>query len=268
MYQMTLGSYLHLRRIDSDYVNISHLQDFLGVDLSAGELPNAVVISQGSSFVCGTWVPAAAARQLIVDQPLVNAFLSDDLESRFPPTLDAFTRSKSQSHSLVHPFGRPFQSTTESKRESLSSFRLELPSRDPDAPWEAGTDSPWDVEDHLLSVHPPFALASAVRVPPVILPTEDTEPETPLSPSEEEMFRTLCSVPDWEPESVKLVDVDEPLPVTTLEQEEAAVTEDSRESVRERPLRRSKRVSTAVATRPTTRSRTRSNKRGSRSSLS
>ncbi|KAH8107165.1 hypothetical protein BXZ70DRAFT_885384 [Cristinia sonorae] len=265
VYQMTLGSFLHVRRMDTDYVNISHIQEFLGMRSSTSASPNAVVVSQGSSIVCGTWVPVATARQLIPDQPLVSAFLSDHLERRFPPSLEALRCSVP--HEPTHAeFGRPFHSTIEAKRSSAASYRITLPSRDTAAPWESGKDSPWDVEDHLLSVHPPFALASTVLVTPL---TNGSEVETPLSPTEEEIFHSLCSVPDWE--SIGATDsgtaATEP-PSVLVPEEDETMEQDCTEQTRDAPLRRSKRVLNTGTTAIPTRSRTRSNKRGSRSSLS
>ncbi|TCD65407.1 hypothetical protein EIP91_002706 [Steccherinum ochraceum] len=188
VYQMMLGSALILRRIDTDYVKISRLHEFLGVDASASAHPDAVEVSQGSTNACGTWVPTGIARQAISDHT-VDAFLSEDLETRFPPTLDELRHSVTQG-TLPHPFGRHFQSTIDARRHSFP-FRLQLEPRAAGMAWEA-------VEDHLLSVHPPYALASAVA--PAKLPVGGTEEaQTPLSPSEEEIFHALCGVSDdWE----------------------------------------------------------------------
>ncbi|CAL1704240.1 unnamed protein product [Somion occarium] len=262
VYQMTLGSFMILRRIDTDFVNISPIYDFLGLPHPPLDTPNAVTVCQGNSLICGTWVPAPSAREMIGDQPLVNVFLSDQLNERFPPALRDFYRSNTQGRSLGY-FGPPFRSTIEAKRESNSSFKLELPSRDLATPWERGGISPWDVEDHLLSVHPPFALAAAARPPPLPSPEDEFVVETPLSPTEEEIFRSLCSAPEWESStSVASMSAGD----RNAESNDPATIESvSRETVRrDRPLRRSKRVANAAATR----SQTRSSKRDSGSSLS
>jgi hypothetical protein len=88
-------------------------------------------------------------------------------------------------------------------------------------------------------------------------------PETPLSPTEQEMFYALCSAPDWESS----------LPSPTMCNEEAKsrnaeedAEDDSPARARDQPRRRSKRVANANAI--ATRTRTRSQKRGSRNSLS
>ncbi|KAI0080585.1 hypothetical protein K474DRAFT_210981 [Panus rudis PR-1116 ss-1] len=258
VYQMTLGSHMILRRIDTDYVNISPILDFLGLPHPSVDIPHAVTVSQGSSVVCGSWVKVSAARELIRDQPLVGVFLSDDLAARFPPALHDFHRSNTQGRSLSQ-FGPSFRSTIEAKRESNSSFKIELPSREPGTPWDRCGASPWDVEDHLLSVHPPFALATAFQhAAPVSLPEDELPVETPLSPTEEEIFHSLCSAPEWEPSPASVC-------VPAAETADSDVNQDTRlPPPRNRPLRRSKRVADAAANR----SRTRSSKRGSRSSLS
>ncbi|KAK7693280.1 hypothetical protein QCA50_002847 [Cerrena zonata] len=190
VYQMTLGSFMILRRIDTDFVNISPIYDFLGLPHPPLDIANAITVCQGSSIICGTWVPAPSARQMIGDQPLVNVFLSDQLNERFPPALQDFYRSNTPGR-LLGQFGSHFRSTIEAKRESNSSFGMELPSRDPTSPWEHGGISPWDVEDHLLSVHPPFALAAAARPPPLPSSKGDILSETPLSPKRRRSF-THC----------------------------------------------------------------------------
>ncbi|THH33020.1 hypothetical protein EUX98_g1167 [Antrodiella citrinella] len=266
VYQMASGSSILLRRIDTDYVNVSVIQDTLGIDVSASTQADAAIVSQGSAAVCGVWLPLTTARRLLADEPLVHAFLSDDVGRNISSTVDELRMSAAH-HRGPSQFGRLFSSTVEAKRESLSSHRLDLPLRD--TSWDARKESPWEVEDHLLSIHPLFAIMST-GVPNVsALPTTDTEVETPLSPTEEEMFRTLCSVPDWEPTTDAALPVEEPL-APVPEQTEERTSQRCKEPVCDVPLRRSKRVLTAGAGPATivTRSRTRSSKRGSRSSLS
>ncbi|KAL4251607.1 hypothetical protein ABKN59_003829 [Abortiporus biennis] len=253
VYQMTLGSHMVLRRIDTDFVNVTPIVNFLGVNHpSHSAIPNAVEVTHGSSLVCGTWAPVSSVRDVIRDQPLLGVFLSDQLNERFPSALQDFYRANAHGRSL-NQYGPHFRSTIEAKRESLSSFRIELPPRDPTTSWEKGSLSPWDVEDHLLSVHLPFALAATLR-PPTDSPESTLEVQTPLSPTEEEMFRALCLDPDAEPSPPA------PLPPREVVHEDPPKLKEP--ACQERSLRRSKRVANAVAI---TRSRS---KRGSRSSLS
>lgn len=241
---MTLGSSLILRRIDTDFINISPLIDFLGIESPPlSSVPNVVIVSHGSAAVCGSWIPVAVARELIGEQPLVNVFLSDQLNERFPPALQEFHRSNMHGRSLQQ-FGSQFRSTVEAKRESQSSFKLELPPRYSEAGWEKGLSSAWDVEDHLLSVHPPFAIAAAMRGTAAPATEDVLELQTPLSPTEEAIFQTLCLDSDWEP-----------TPAQSPEIEEVSESPLSKEApAGDRILRRSRRVANASSSRPCTRS--------------
>ena len=186
---MVLGSSHIFRRIDTDFVNMTPILQFLGLPFPdpPEKMASAVVVSRGDPLVCGTWVDLATARDMVQDEPLVKTFLSETLHEKFPQALQDFHQSSQQGRSLKQ-FGPHFQSTVDAdtKREAVvHSFRVELPPR----------MRRWAVEDHLLSVHPPFALRAAM----VAVKTDDVVvPETPLSPTEEEMFRTLCTATDWD----------------------------------------------------------------------
>ena len=192
---MDLGSTSVLRRVDTGFVNVSPLFDFFKVPApSASTVPGSVVISRGSATVCGLWVPLASAQSLFQDHEQLNVFLSDRLHERFPQALQDFHTSKSREQSFVL-FGPNFLSTQEAKRQFLGSFRVELPVRaayqlaDED---DREVQSPW--EDHWLFVTPPTS--STLETAPFYLPSP--EDQEPLSPTEEEMFQTLCVVSDWE----------------------------------------------------------------------
>ena len=262
VYQMALGSLPLFRRIDTDFVNLSPIITHLG--LTSDPLsPNAILVNQGSAIVCGTWVPLASAQAFVREHPLpdnpLETFLSDVLFERFPSALQDFHRSNAPGR-LLNQFGPHFQSTVEAKRRSRTALRNEVEFRGAGELWEMGSMSDWDVEDQLLSSHPPFSLGLVnLRRPP----EEELVPETPLSPTEQEMFYALCSAPDWE----------NFLPSPTMCNEEAKsrnaeedAEDDSPARARDQPRRRSKRVANANAI--ATRTRTRSQKRGSRNSLS
>ena len=247
MYQLTLGSSTLLRRVDTDFVNVSPIAQRLGVDPPS--VPNAVVINAGSSTVCGTWVPLSVAQEVAVDESSLALFLSDDLRSLFPDTIDVL--HPADGPSTTHPqFGHQFQSASEARRRGMTSHRLELPPREFEVSWE----------DH-LATHPPFILATAaigghhaaVEEPPAVV-------ETPLSPTEEEMFHVLCAASEWESPPPEVPCVDDTVAAATT----SAPPTEATDGVQDRPLRRSKRVANAAATR----SRTRSSRRGSRTSLS
>jgi len=263
VYQMTLGSLPLFRRIDTDFVNLATIIAFLGI-ASPPSPPNAILVSQGSAIICGTWVPLASAQAFVQEYPVsdLDTFLSDVLFERFPSALQDFHRSSTPGR-LLNQFGPHFKSTIEAKQRSYSNLRNEAEFRGAGEPWDRDRISDWDAEDPLLSSHPPFSLGLANLWRP---PEEELVPETPLSPSEQEMFYALCSAPDWEREN--------PIPSSTL-CKEGATSKDADDDAdddsaparaRDQPRRRSKRVANANAI--ATRTRTRSQKRGSRNSLS
>ncbi|KAH9946260.1 uncharacterized protein BXZ73DRAFT_86426 [Epithele typhae] len=232
VYQTVLGGSTLLRRVDSDFVNLSPIAERL-TSFSTAE---AVTISVGSPLVCGTWVPLALARELAKDEPSLKGFLSDDLRSIRATTCPTF--------------GHQFKSASDARRLSMSSHRLELPPREYEAPWD----------DH-LTTHPSFNFPTTVL--DAHRPTTEDMPaivEAPLSPSEEEMFHALCAAAEWDANAC----------VVTLAADNRAdgtltspCPPGEGHNGQEQPLRRSKRVAHV-----STRSRTRTSKRGSRTSLS
>ena len=288
---MTLGSSLLFRRIDTDFVNLSPIASYLGLPLSS--VPNAVVVSNGSGTVTGTWVPLTSAQAFVRERALPNGvldvFLSDSLFERFPPALQDFQRSNTPIR-LLNQFGPHFKSTTDVHRHSPLSVRTDLPlslslplplslslsrsnahvhhrlswAKEPVLEWDVQNDNPVPIVQ-VLSEEPHQFL------------------ETPLSATEQEMFRAFCSIPDWEKENSppavpspqpphqqpqqKAIVVDEPvldvLSETSLGATNAVATAATVPG--DRPLRRSKRVANAMAV--AARSRTRSCRRGARNSL-
>jgi hypothetical protein len=228
---MTLGSMPLLRRIDTDFVNLSPIIQYL--DISSPPLnaiPNATVVSNSSHIVTGIWVPLATAQSYVKVRPLppglLDTFLSDSLFERFPPALQDFHRSNTPGR-LLNKFGPHFKST-----RHLSQLTIPTEARS----WDKEPVSVWDTVDHLLLIQPPAGLTHVLD-----LPSTDVAAtvETPLSATEKEIFRTLCAMPDWD----ETVDNSPPNEIT-----ETSMT-------CERPLRRSKRVANAVAARTRTRSR-------------
>lgn len=259
---MVVNSATMLRRVDSDFVNITPVADFLSITLP--RLSKAVVVENESSCSRGTWVPLETAQELAKDHPLLAVFVSDRLYDRFPSRVhDLRTMPHDQS---IDRFGPPFASNPEVKRRTTLTRRLEFPPREAGAPWERGMVSHWDVEEHLLSAHFSSSVVN-IASPERTAEADTVVPETPLSPTEEEMFRVLCSNPDWETapsrESSPVVEV-VPLPEDASERSTQVVRE---LACLDRPLRRSKRVANAIVA-AAVRPRTRSSKRGSRSSLS
>ncbi|KAI0086299.1 hypothetical protein BDY19DRAFT_353379 [Irpex rosettiformis] len=253
VYQMVLGSSLILRRVDTNFVNISPILQFFGMeqpDLTT--LSSPTVVTRGSSLVCGTWTPLSTAQDMFRSHAFLDNFLSNNLHECF---LGSFleVRNRVLLERFVDEFGPPFQSTIDAKR---GSFHLELPQQTARASWELDM-----VNDPLLSVHPSFAFGSTSFRVGSSSP-DHIVAETPLSPTEEAMFRVLCTAADWEttPSTDDLPQ--NPLPVElepeTMETEPPAVEimpPAERAKEREKPLRRSKRVNMPPpTTRPCTRS--------------
>lgn len=265
VYQLTLSpSEVALRRVDSDYVNFTHITRCFNFRLP--QVPESVVVSRGSPSVCGIWLPRATIKRLVSAMDHVNLplFLSDSLHEHFSPYLhESFRKTPLQSTT----FGRQFVSTAEEERHATQQAGLGF------SLWQDGSHD----DDIALR---PFRLAGFTE--PAALSEPAAISDTPLSPTEEEMFHVLCAAPEWVTASASEMSQD-PQVITcqTVETVPSTVVTNCADEVialinpdpspvpskeppcRERPLRRSKRVAHAM----TTRSRTRSSKRGSRSSL-
>ncbi|KAI8998800.1 hypothetical protein BD414DRAFT_134269 [Trametes punicea] len=248
VYQMTLGSSTFLRRIDTDFVNISPIAQYLGTTCPSAS--TAVIVMGGSPSICGTWVPLDIARSTATGASILQTFLSEDLRSLFPESIKALCSAAVEMKRPCAGYGHQFKSASDARRRSMTSHRLELPPREFEVSWE----------DH-LSTHPPFILATSAIDGHLPIP-EDTPPVVEaLSPTEEEIFHALCADPEWDAAQSPSVQRPQHTDDICLPASRPA---DTTESTQDRPLRRSKRVAKAISTR----SRTRSSKRGSRTSLS
>ena len=289
VYQMTLGSSPLLRRIDTDFVNISPIANYFSIP--PPPTPNAMVISKGSAVVLGTWVPLASAQAFVREHPLpggfLDIFLSDSLFERFPPALQDFHRSNAPGR-LLNQFGPHFSSTTlEVQRHSQWPSRTDFPTvnwtQHQSQQWGREPVSEWDILDD-LNVTPMNSVLARPAVNPfpmVLIPLDDDAAkleETPLSATEQEMFHALCAIPDWEKENSpptattmtprKATLVDEP----TVVCEEAAIATSPVACVTspppaDPPLRRSKRVANANANAVAAKTRASSRRRSARNSL-
>lgn len=247
---MVLGSSLILRRVDKNFVNISPILQFFGMDQpDSSTLSSSFVVARGSSLVCGTWTPLCTAQDMFRSHAFLDNFLSNNLHECFPGAFQE-VRDRVMTEQSVDGFGPPFQSTIDEKRGLALSFHFELPPSTARASWE--------LDDPLLNVHPTFAFGSTALKVGLSAP-EHVIPETPLSPTEEAMFRVLCTAADWETTAPADDLPEEPL---SMEQEpEVAETEAPAAEVmphaehvkeREKPLRRSRRVNAPPTTTTTT----------------
>ncbi|KAF8803565.1 hypothetical protein BYT27DRAFT_7171665 [Phlegmacium glaucopus] len=281
VYQMMLGAFQLLRRIDTDFVNLSPIVAYSGSPHPVlSIIANATVVTKGSPEVSGTWVPLQAAQAYVKEHLAgdlaLDIFLSDALVERFPSALQDFYRSNAPARSL-NQFGKPFEST-------LQAAKLEVQT-------DNGTPVSWDSRfgwmhnessSSSTSASVPFALTAALAVGG----KQVEHMEVPLSATEQEIFQELCVIPDWDRESSEeggedtlVLDVpSKPAPVEEEDNMERTIlspvstpTPVAQTEHSDRPLRRSKRVADALAAahqalpQP---SRTRSRKAGSRNSLS
>jgi hypothetical protein len=247
VYQMMLGSFSLLRRIDTDFVNLSPIVAYSGASFPVlSTIPSATVVTKGSPTVSGTWVPLSTAQGYVRDHPVeggrLSIFLSDVLFERFPTALQDFHRSSTPGRLLNH-FGPPFGSTLQATQLFVHT----------DASWNGWIQE----EPQSIPARPPSSSEKHCE-----------EADIPLSATEQEMFHVLCDSPDWDKENMpspRMMSMDEKVASTEHEVETAlehTITNvaDVRSDRRERPLRRSKRVADALAAQ----SRVRTRRGGSR----
>ncbi|KAH6918887.1 hypothetical protein BKA70DRAFT_1248554 [Coprinopsis sp. MPI-PUGE-AT-0042] len=184
VYQMVLGSSHFLRRIDTDFVNLSCITTYTNTPLNSVHNPihNFPCITQGSPLVVGIWVPLSVAQEYIRDHPtkdnVFGVFLSDQLHGRFPSALQDFVKSSAHTRTL-NQFGPHFASTLEAQRMSTKQLpRLQS----------------HQLQNVMSSPSEAYALS-----PPLAVSEEHSlEVENaPLNEAEREIFE-LCVVPDWD----------------------------------------------------------------------
>ncbi|KIJ17363.1 hypothetical protein PAXINDRAFT_168057 [Paxillus involutus ATCC 200175] len=239
VYQTMLGSTPLLRRIDTDFVNLSTILFHLSLP-TPSPLPHAcVTVCHPALSINGVWAPLGVACLYAHGLPegIKSIFLSDELVMRFPTALQDF-HNRSAPGRLLNQFGPHFCASLPSPGPgNLPVPKFDRTRIEKEAVWEAAADV-GPVEESLLTIPPPFNHALAA-LHPFISPEGGTNtPETPLSPTEQEMFRALCVHPDWEMEQES-----ESMNTGSGLEAELALPRN------ERPLRRSKRVADAAAAR-------------------
>ncbi|KAJ4488152.1 hypothetical protein J3R30DRAFT_3400721 [Lentinula aciculospora] len=198
VYQSSLGPYTLLRRIDTDFVNLTPIIKFAQTPQPMTAIPGATTVMKGRQEVQGLWVPLEAMRLYVQDcitcrpptspDPVVilDIFLSDSLVERFPTALREFvqtTRGNLTSGLLGRHFGKSFGGDSDSS-----------------SPSSAGTPNP--------TAMAAAAAAAKGRVPieipspsslPFGVPVALTPPaEVPLSATEEKIFAEFCVNLEWE----------------------------------------------------------------------
>lgn len=237
-----LGPFQLLRRIDTDFVNLSPILAMAATALT--EVPqNAMVVTQGSPEVSGIWVPLAAA-QAYVQEHLAGAckfadgemealdvFLSDKLVELFPLALQDFYRT-TPARGLLNQFGRHFTSTlnaaiwegsgsggssSPSASTTASSALAATPSPPPASLGASGAPFVPLPQQHAVSATPTFVVPLGLG-----LGERHEEKDVPLSATEQQLFHELCVLSDWEREpegdEMMAVDVDGALPPPALDE--------------------------------------------------
>lgn len=217
---MQLGSHTLVRRVDSDFVNLSPLARYSGSPLPVpGTVPDAIVCSTGPEMIQGLWVPLYAAQVYVNDHAVsymsstsgIGLFLSQDLQSSFS---QAVTERRDGS------FGRPFACMLPRKDiipgATAIASQLQLHIDDPKT----------------------FDLIDVGETPIT---------DSPLSTTEERMFQELCVNLEWEQCETETppysIDLQEPVAPPPTNPPKTA----SRRKSSEPPLRRSKRVADAAS---------------------
>lgn len=235
VYQTILGATALLRRIDTDFVNLSVILSYLSLSAPSPLPLGCISVFHKFSSVSGLWVPLGVARTYAQELPDVvkDIFLSDELVMRFPSALQDFHKN-SISGRMLNQFGPLFKlSTPNNSLSSAPVLERERTRIDKEVTWE----EPLDVvlEEPSVRIPPSFDVAFAALRPEA--PSEDATHvrEMPLTQSEQEMFHALCVCPDWEDQK----------------EMEVAGAKGSTESYgnEEKPLRRSRRVADAAAAR-------------------
>jgi hypothetical protein len=188
VYQTKLGSQTLLRRIDTDFVNLTTILAHSGSPTPVvSTIPNAVVLNKGTDIIQGLWVPLSAAQVYIRDHPAsavkgIDLFLSDKLAERFPSALQDFVASSRKEGRLAGQFGKGFGSMVQARELAAAA----VPSR----------SSPnWEPPPQLTLPSRAFTGFQLNHV------TLDDAQQVPLSPSEQEMFQALCVNLEWEKEN-------------------------------------------------------------------
>ncbi|KAF8633757.1 hypothetical protein AX17_004411 [Amanita inopinata Kibby_2008] len=281
VYQMILGSMIFLRRIDTDFVNLTPIVHYAGAPFPVlSTISNATVITKGSPVVSGTWVPLSTAQTYIRDHPVpggaLDMFLSDKLYEQFPQALQEFHLSNTPGR-MLNQFGRHFGSTLQATQLAIQSDTVGSPHVH--RTLASGLPGKHVREDVVQSLPTRTQVVEASTTTQKLSLSGVEVADSPLSATEQEMFHALCIVPEWDRECPAMESVSETGCEDEQGDEEQHVSRSGGDGGNdkndmslcvgppkgtrdgpERPLRRSKRVADAIAAR--TRSQTRRRRGG------
>ncbi|KXN87752.1 hypothetical protein AN958_08228 [Leucoagaricus sp. SymC.cos] len=222
VYQMMLGPFLLLRRIDTDFVNLTPIVEWCGKGRGypvLSTVPNAIVIGRGwgSEKILGVWVPLEVAQSYVRDLDTrstedgksegidgLNVFLSDELVERFPSALKDFHRTNSSGR-MLKQFGRWFESmvTFAHAQANAAGDTATVASGGPLNPQkviQVDSRQSWIQKETVLPV--PLTGTFALGAVLAIGEKEKQNVVSPLSAKEEAMFQELCVIPGEEEENM------------------------------------------------------------------
>ncbi|KAJ3844498.1 hypothetical protein F5878DRAFT_525671 [Lentinula raphanica] len=247
VYRSSLGPYTLLRRIDTDFVNLTPILEYAQTPQPMTVIPGATTVRKGRQEIQGFWVPLEAMRLYVQDcitnrpstsssNPLaiLDIFLSDTLVERFPTALRAFVRSiKTNNDSFGKHFGKSFgEGDTQ-----ISSSSVGTPN--PTMMAAVAAKDRMHVDEELL---PPPSMSFGVSM------SIGPSAEVPLSDTEEKIFDEFCVNLEWDQEEKGDVNV-QLQPLTSAKSTLVVVpkADVTRSSSTSGSLRRSKRVADALA---------------------
>ncbi|KAJ3920978.1 hypothetical protein F5877DRAFT_36957 [Lentinula edodes] len=248
VYQSSLGPHTLLRRIDTDFVNLTPIIKYAQTPYPISAISGATTVTKGRQEVQGVWVPLEAmrlyAQDCITNRPstsspdpvaILDIFLSDSLVERFPTALREFVRTTRANLTNNGTVGKQFGKSFGGDSASSAS-----PSGTPNPTVMAAAAAKDRMPIHEQPFFPPLlSCGISISTPPSV--------EVPLSATEEKIFDEFCVNLEWEKAEEGfdcLMDI-----------EDALRTALPLMRTPERSLRRSKRVADALAAKSNVRTR-------------
>ncbi|KAJ3717645.1 hypothetical protein DFJ43DRAFT_789270 [Lentinula guzmanii] len=200
VYQSSLGPHTLLRRIDTDFVNLTPIIKYAQTPQPMTVIPGATSVTKGRQEVQGFWVPLDAMRLYVQDciltrpstsssDPLaiLDIFLSDTLAERFPAALREFVRT-TRANSINGLSGKHFGKSFGGDDTSSSSLSAGTPN--PTAMAAAAAKDRVPVHEEVFPPHSSFGVSMSIT------PSVDV----PLSDTEEKIFDEFCVNLEWDNE--------------------------------------------------------------------
>ncbi|KAJ3867765.1 hypothetical protein EV359DRAFT_33738 [Lentinula novae-zelandiae] len=193
VYQSSLGPHTLLRRIDTDFVNLTPIIEYAQTPYPISAISGATTVTKGRQEVQGVWVPLEAMQLYVQDcitsRPstsspdpvaILDIFLSNSLVERFPTALREFVRTTranlTNNGTVGKQFGKSFGG------DSVSSAS---PSGTPNPTVMAAAAAKDRMPIHEQAFLPPLlSCGVSMSTPPSV--------EVPLSATEEKIFDEFC----------------------------------------------------------------------------